>query len=75
MATKGCPEHLLPNAMWSKTGRSTLAAEVVENECKLQLIRPNLNKFELNLPDCGEDHTYHTREGGGYHKKGVTRIN
>uniref|UniRef100_A0A4W5NDB7 Uncharacterized protein n=1 Tax=Hucho hucho TaxID=62062 RepID=A0A4W5NDB7_9TELE len=32
-------------AMWNKTGRSTLAAEVVENEYKLQLIRPNQTRW------------------------------
>lgn len=31
--------------MWNKTGRSTLAAEVVENERKLQLICPNQTRW------------------------------
>jgi len=28
-------------ALWNKSARSTTAAEVIERECKLQLIRPN----------------------------------
>jgi len=29
------------NALWNKCGRSTLAAETVEDACSLQLLRPN----------------------------------
>ena len=32
-------------AMWNKTGRSYMAAEVVEENCQLQLIRPNQTRW------------------------------
>ncbi|KAJ8416379.1 hypothetical protein AAFF_G00356670 [Aldrovandia affinis] len=31
--------------MWNKTGRSSLAFEVVDSECKLQFIRPNKTRW------------------------------
>lgn len=33
------------SALWSKTGRSTLAFETVERECKLQFLRPNQTRW------------------------------
>lgn len=32
-------------AMWNKTGRSYMAAEIVEDECELHLIRPNQTRW------------------------------
>lgn len=32
-------------AMWNKSGRSYMAAEIVEDKCKLQLIRPNQTRW------------------------------
>uniref|UniRef100_A0A9J7X2D1 Transposase n=1 Tax=Cyprinus carpio carpio TaxID=630221 RepID=A0A9J7X2D1_CYPCA len=32
-------------AMWNKSGRSYMAAEIVEDKCKLQLIRPNKTRW------------------------------
>ncbi len=32
-------------AMWNKSGRSYMAAEIVEDQCKLQLIRPNQTRW------------------------------
>lgn len=32
-------------AIWNKTGRSYMVAEIVEDECKLQLIRPNQTRW------------------------------
>ncbi|XP_075941705.1 uncharacterized protein LOC142944090 isoform X1 [Anarhichas minor] len=33
------------NALWNKCGRSTLAAETVEDACSLQLLRPNATRW------------------------------
>ncbi|KAJ8416748.1 hypothetical protein AAFF_G00326260, partial [Aldrovandia affinis] len=33
------------NALWNKYGRSTLAAETVEDVCSLQLLRPNATRW------------------------------
>jgi len=33
------------NALWNKCGRSTLAAETVEDACSLQLLRPNTTRW------------------------------
>lgn len=33
------------NALWNKCGRSTLAAETVEDVCSLQLLRPNATRW------------------------------
>ena len=33
------------NALWNKCGRSTLAAETVEDACSLQLLRPNASRW------------------------------
>ncbi|KAL7879801.1 hypothetical protein SRHO_G00020550 [Serrasalmus rhombeus] len=32
-------------ALWSKCGRSTAAAEIIEDACKVQLIRPNAKRW------------------------------
>ncbi|KAK9515926.1 hypothetical protein VZT92_026523 [Zoarces viviparus] len=34
------------NALWNKCGRSTLAAETVEDACSLQLLRPNATRWK-----------------------------
>ncbi|XP_039513041.1 uncharacterized protein LOC120468591 [Pimephales promelas] len=34
-------------ALWNKSARSTTAAEVIERECKLQLIRPNDTRWNF----------------------------
>ncbi|XP_040899020.1 uncharacterized protein LOC121185100 isoform X1 [Toxotes jaculatrix] len=33
------------HALWNKTGRSTMAHETMERECKLQLLRPNQTRW------------------------------
>lgn len=33
------------HALWNKTGRSTMAHETVERECKLQFLRPNQTRW------------------------------
>jgi len=33
------------SALWKKCGKSTLAAETVENACSLQLLRPNFTRW------------------------------
>ncbi|XP_073720008.1 uncharacterized protein [Misgurnus anguillicaudatus] len=33
------------HALWNKSGRSTAAAEVIEDVCKIQLIRPNITRW------------------------------
>lgn len=46
-------------AMWNKSGRSHIAAEVVEDKCSLQ----------LNIYGCRKNHADHTRTRGGCHQE------
>lgn len=32
-------------SLWNKSGRSTTAAEIIEEKCKLQLLRPNETRW------------------------------
>ncbi len=35
------------SSLWSKSSRSSTAAEIIEDNCKLQLLRPNMTRWNL----------------------------
>ncbi|KAL0161485.1 hypothetical protein M9458_045210, partial [Cirrhinus mrigala] len=41
-------------SLWNKSAKSTIAAEVIEDKCKLQLLRPNDTRGSLESPENKE---------------------
>ncbi len=56
-------------AMWNKSGRSYMAARIVEDQCKLQLIRPNQTRWNSTYLAVERIIQDHTREGRGRYQK------